>query len=183
MLIFIGYRACGKTTFARLFAEKHGLETLDSDELIEQRTGMPISDIFAQAGEEAFRDLEEAEIAAVFDQVAKTGWRIVLSSGGGAILREATRKRFRENGCVIWLQADAETIHRRLLADASTAERRPALTSLSVREEIEHLLRFREQHYRDTAHLALDTTMRSQESLLEEIETFYRQFEENRNSA
>ncbi len=165
-LILIGYRATGKTTLARLLAEKLGVAWYDSDVLIEQRAGKSIARIFAEDGETAFRDTEENEIAKILENADRP---IVLATGGGAILRESIRSLLKRKGFVVWLTASKETIHRRMKQDVSTAERRPDLTNLPAEEEIAHLLETRRAFYEETAHLTVDTETKIIENLVEEI--------------
>jgi shikimate kinase len=164
MLSLIGYRATGKTTLAKLLAEKLGWEWLDADAEIERMAGRSIARIFAEDGEPAFRDLEERVIADLCRRE-----RLVLATGGGAPLRENTRRALRAAGKVIWLTAKPETIHARMSGDATTAERRPSLTNHAPLEEIVQLLARREPIYRETADFILETEDRSPAELAEEI--------------
>ena len=120
--------------------------------------------IFDSDGEPAFRDLEAAVIADLCRRQ-----RLVLAAGGGAPLREESRRAMRESGKVVWLKADAETIHRRMQVDATTPQRRPDLTDESGIQEIVQLLAKREPVYRQSAHLELDTTAADPELLAAQI--------------
>jgi shikimate kinase len=164
MLSLIGYRATGKTTLAKLLAEKLGWEWLDADVEIERAAGKSIARIFAEDGEPAFRDLEARIIADLCRRE-----RLVLATGGGAPLREETRRALRAAGKVVWLTAQPETIHARMTGDATTAERRPSLTDRGPLEEIVQLLARREPIYRETADFILDTEARRPEELAAEI--------------
>ena len=79
ILTLIGYRAVGKTTLAKLLAERLGWDWIDADVEIERRAGKSIARIFAEEGEPAFRDLEAKVIA---DLCRRD--RLVLAAGGGA---------------------------------------------------------------------------------------------------
>ena len=149
-VILIGYRATGKTTLARLLAQKLGWDWIDADVEIERRAGKSIARIFAEDGEPAFRDLEAQVIAELCQRP-----RLVLAAGGGAPLRPESRRAMRLAGRVVWLKASPETIHARMSADATTPTRRPSLTSKGSMEEILHLLSVREPAYREAAHLEL----------------------------
>jgi len=163
-LILIGYRATGKTTLGRLLAERLGWEWADADVEIEHRAGKSIARIFADDGEPAFRDLEAAVIAELCRRQ-----RLVLATGGGAPLREESRRAMRQSGSVVWLVARPETILKRMSADQTTAGRRPNLTDRNPLEEIIHLLERREAIYRESAHLVVDTEGKSPERLVGEI--------------
>jgi shikimate kinase len=163
-LILIGYRATGKTTLARLLAERLGYSWIDADVEIERRAGKTIAKIFAEDGEPAFRDLEAQVIADLCRQPS-----LVLAAGGGAPLREESRRAMRACGRVIWLQAQPETILARMSGDATTALRRPNLTDRRPLEEIVHLLEKRTPIYRESAHWEIDTERKTPAELTEEI--------------
>jgi shikimate kinase len=163
-LVLIGYRATGKTTLARGLAQRLGWEWVDADVEIEHRAGKSIARIFAENGEPAFRDLEAEVIA---DLCARQ--RLVIAAGGGAPLREESRRAMRKAGQVVWLTAAPETILARMTGDATTADRRPNLTNRPPLEEITQLLGRREPIYRESAHLIVDTEDKSPEQLTVEI--------------
>jgi shikimate kinase len=159
-LTLIGYRATGKTTLARLLAERLGWDWVDADVEIERRAGKSIARIFAEDGEAAFRELE-VEVTA--DLCRRD--RLVLAAGGGAPLREENRRAMRAAGPVVWLKALPETIHRRMSGDATTAGRRPNLTTAGGVAEIVELLRRRQPIYQETADLEVDTEGKSPQEL------------------
>jgi shikimate kinase len=163
-IILIGYRATGKSTLARLLAEKLGWDWIDADVQIEARAGKTIARIFAEDGEPAFRDLEAEVIA---DLCRRR--RLVLAAGGGAPLRPASRRAMRESGRVVWLKARPETIQARMAGDAPTAARRPSLTNKDSLDEIVHLLAEREPVYRESAHWAIETEGKGPEAIAGEI--------------
>jgi shikimate kinase len=164
MLTLIGYRATGKTTLAKLLAEKLGWDWIDADVEIERVAGKSIARIFAEEGEPAFRDLEARVVADLCRRK-----RLVLAAGGGAPLREENRRAMREAGKVVWLTALPETIHARMSGDATTLQRRPSLTDRAPLAEIIHVLAAREPIYRDAADFVLDTEGRTPEDLANEI--------------
>ncbi len=92
-IALIGYRATGKSTVARLLADALGWQCVDTDDEIQQRAGKTISGIFAEQGEEAFRDLETAVIR---ENAQRSS--CVLTLGGGAVLRRKTDGRSRRAG-------------------------------------------------------------------------------------
>jgi len=164
ILTLIGYRATGKTTLARLLADRLGCEWIDADVEIERRAAKSIARIFAEDGEPAFRDLEAQVIADLCRRP-----NLVLAAGGGAPLREESRRAMRAAGTVVWLTARPETILQRMSGDATTAARRPNLTDKNPLAEIVHLLGRREPVYRQTAHLVVDTEGRPPQDLAAEI--------------
>jgi len=163
-IFLIGYRGTGKSTVARLLAAALGWDWVDADAELEARSGRSIRLIFAEEGEQSFRDREEA----VLEDLCRRA-RIIVATGGGVVLRESNRRRLRGAGKVVWLTADVATICRRLAEDSSTAERRPALTGAAgafAPAEVEELLRQREPFYRECADVVLDTTHRSPEDIV-----------------
>jgi shikimate kinase len=88
MIVLVGFMGAGKTTVGTLLAARLGLPFTDSDQVIEQRAGRPVRQIFAEDGEPAFRALEHEVIAELLD-----GPPIVLALGGGAAEHPQTRNK------------------------------------------------------------------------------------------
>jgi shikimate kinase len=162
-IFLIGYRCTGKTTVARLLAEKLSWDWVDADEVLETRYGTSIRQIFAEEGEIGFRDKEEQ----IFAELCRLQ-RCVVATGGGVILRDVNRQRMRSAGKVVWLTADVQTICERLQADAATAEKRPPLTVGGL-EEIEELLKIRGPLYRACADFAISTAGQSTGEIAQQI--------------
>jgi shikimate kinase len=163
-LVLIGYRATGKSSVARVLAERLGWQWVDADEEIERRAGKSIARIFAEDGEPAFRELEAQVIA---ELCARD--RIIVAAGGGAPMRAENRQAMKRGGKVVWLQASPQTIFQRMYADPTTADRRPNLTAQGGMEEIVQLLAKREPIYRETADLIVDTEGKTVETVAAEI--------------
>jgi shikimate kinase len=163
LVTLIGPRGSGKTTVARLLAERLGWAWVDADAVLEARHGKSIRAIFAEEGEAGFRDKE----AAVLADLCRLE-RHVLATGGGVVLREANRELLRRSARVVWLTADADTLWRRLQADGTTAERRPALAG-GGREEVIEVLQAREALYGACAALRVETADRLPADVVEEI--------------
>jgi shikimate kinase len=155
-LVLVGYRGTGKTTVGRMLAERLGWEFADADHEAEAHAGRPIATIFAEQGEEAFRDLEARVIA---DLTSRP--RLVLATGGGAVLREANRAALRSVGFVAWLTADPETLAHRLGRDRARLAARPPLTAAGTLDEIADVLAARSVHYRAVSDLEVETAHRS----------------------
>lgn len=154
-LYLTGYRGSGKSSVGRAVAKRLQRPWIDLDDEIESQSGRSIQAIFATDGEEGFRDLEQTVLEAISKRAPA-----VISLGGGAVLREANRRRIRNSGISVWLQADADTVLQRLHRDASTSRRRPPLTGLPPRQEIQTLLAKREPLYAEVASYQVDTTGR-----------------------
>jgi len=163
-LTLIGYRGTGKSSVAAPLAARLGFTSIDADAEIERRAGHTIREIFANEGESAFRQRERAVLEELFARD-----RLVIAAGGGAVLDATTRGRMRTAGPVIWLRASVDAIERRIAEDVSTASRRPALTALGGRREIEATLAIREPLYRECAGIIVDTDGRSIDEIVEQI--------------
>ena len=164
LIVLIGYRGTGKTTVARLLAEKLSIDWIDADVQIERRAGKSIADIFSDDGETAFRDLESAVIARL--ALRKN---LVVAAGGGAVMREENRKALAAADAMVWLKADAQTVAQRISGDASNAARRPNLTATGGIDEIRELLALREPIYRRCATCQVDTVGKSPADVVDEI--------------
>lgn len=126
MSIFLcGFMGCGKTTCGKLLAKKLGVAFYDTDELIEEREGMSIPEIFAQKGEPYFREVEAEVVKSLCGKTA------VVSCGGGAMLNPKTAECAGADGDVIFLDVDFETCYERIRND----ENRPIAVS-STKEEL-----------------------------------------------
>jgi len=108
-LFLVGLPGSGKSTLGRQIARRLGKRFLDADAELEARLGVSIPTIFEIEGEEGFRDREEATLAEL------TGLAdVVLSTGGGAVLRQSNRKLLAENGTVLYLHAEPATLFERV---------------------------------------------------------------------
>ncbi len=124
-IVLTGMPASGKTTVGRLLAEMTGRTFVDTDAEIVKKYGMEIPEIFAQFGEEGFRDRESDVIAEVGKNSA-----LVIATGGGAILRDANVDALRQNGKIYFLDRPLD----RLLP---TADRPTANSADAIRKRYE----------------------------------------------
>jgi shikimate kinase len=164
-IFLIGYRGTGKTAVAPLLANRLGYHWIDADDEIERRAGKGIAAIFAEDGEPAFRDWESRVVAELAARA-----RTVVALGGGAVLREANRSAIASAGPVVWLTANVATIMARLERDASTASRRPNLTTIGGRAEVQLVLAERVPLYQACATLVVDTEGKTAAQVAGEIE-------------
>lgn len=163
-LLLIGYRGTGKTSTAKLLAERLGWDWLDADVELERRAGKSIAAIFADSGEQAFRDLESAVLA---DCVKLP--RTVVACGGGVILREANRALLKLGPRVVWLRGSPQVLFDRITRDATTAGRRPNLTTGGGLDEVVRLVAQREPWYRECSECSFDTDSASPATIAEAI--------------
>lgn len=148
-LVLIGFMGSGKSSVGRHLAALTGHRFVDTDELVTAKAGCSIPEIFAERGEEYFRDLETACLQ---DLIGVCG--IVLATGGGLVLREQNRELLRQIGTVTWLDADPDVIFERV----SRNNRRPLLATDNPRETFDRLRSEREELYRQASDVRLDTT-------------------------
>jgi len=162
-VILIGYRCAGKTTVGRALARRLGWGFVDTDEMVEEEAGRDVAALFREEGEESFRRREERAVGR-----ALVLGRHVVALGGGAVTREANRKRLTgAAGLVVFLEAGPEELARRMEAEPG---RRPALWRRGGLEEIERLLPARLVHYRSLARRTVGTEGREVEDVAAEIE-------------
>lgn len=158
--VLIGYRGSGKSTIGRKLADQLWQKFVDVDDLIVQRAGKSIREIFEQDGEPRFRDIESEAVREVSELAEH-----VVALGGGSLLREENRDVLRSAGHrVLYLRCEPEELHRRIHTDPQTAATRPSLTNLGGGiDEIRKLLAEREPTYRAMMHAELDVTNLSPE--------------------
>ncbi len=164
VMTLIGYRGTGKSTLAAPLARRLGWDWIDADVELERRAGRSIKQIFDTDGEPEFRRLERELLAELLHRD-----QLVIAAGGGAILNEAIRHDLKTSGPVIWLQASADVIERRLATDPTTGQRRPNLTAAGGREEIERLLAIREPLYRECSTIIVEADSAAPEQLVDGI--------------
>ncbi len=140
----------GKSAVGRELARRTGLPRHDTDELIRERFGASIPDIFEQQGETVFRDAE-TELLRKLENGA------IVVTGGGIVLREENVQLLRACGRTVWLDADEETLWRR----ASRRSTRPLLRTTNPREKFSALLRERLPLYEAASDDRVDTSGRS----------------------
>jgi len=104
-LVLIGMMGCGKSTIARLLGRRLDRNVVDTDDLIEEREGLTIPEIFAREGEQYFRDLE-LTVAKELSQMEN----LVIACGGGLPMRPECMTALKEKGVVFWINRDPGTI-------------------------------------------------------------------------
>jgi len=161
-IILIGFMACGKSSVGRRLSQALDLDFLDTDELIEQKAGTTVSDIFATQGESAFRAMETECLKDLLDRDVSP---FVLSVGGGLPIREENRRLLPQLGKVIYLKVSADTVFMRVRNDKT----RPLLQTANPRGRIMDLMSARKCFYEDAADYILEADDKSFEEIIEEI--------------
>ena len=159
-LVLCGMMGCGKTTVGKLLAKALSWEWVDTDKLIVSRHGK-IADIFQQMGEAYFRALETETVKTL----AKKD-RLVISTGGGLVLRSENVSLLKEQGTIVYLRARKQTLISRLAADKD----RPLLqTTESLDEKLTGLLTERGGIYEDVADYSVDVDEKTPGEIVKEI--------------
>ncbi len=162
-IVLIGLMGSGKSSVGRCIAQKTGREFLDTDDLIIEKAGKPISRIFEDDGEPVFRDMESE---AVLEASQKQG--CIISTGGGAVLRDENIENLKKTGVLFFLQARPETLYERVKDDDS----RPLLRGDDPVSILRRILIAREPFY-GQADFRVDTEDLSLEQVCDEILRLY----------
>ena len=171
-----GFMGCGKSSVGRRLSELLCCPFMDLDDIIEERAGRRIPEIFASEGEAGFRRMEAEALEACIEKKAardeactissegKT--RGVLALGGGAVMTPSCAELVHEKTVCIYLRASVETLLDHLSGEA---DGRPMLEGGSLRSRIEELMTLRSSTYEKTAHIIIDTDGKSIDSICQEI--------------
>jgi shikimate kinase len=157
-IVLIGFMGAGKSAVGRELARGTGLPRHDIDELIRKRFGLSIPEIFAQHGEDVFREAE-TELLRKLDRGA------IVVTGGGIVLREENVKLLRALGRTFWLDADESTLWRR----ASRRSTRPLLHAPNPRDRFAELLRERLLLYQAAADDRVDVSKSTAKEVANQI--------------
>lgn len=154
-----GFMGTGKSRIGWELSRRLSLTFIDTDRVVERVSNLRIADIFETFGEETFRDYET--------EVVRRSLRldnVVVSTGGGTVLRPQNRRMLMSRGPVVVLQASPETIYRR-----TRRNKRPVLEMGDPEERIRTLLAQRMDAYRDVATMTVSTDGRESSDVVEEI--------------
>lgn len=142
-IALIGMPAIGKTTIGRKLARHYGRPFVDLDHVIEQHIGCRIAEYFERMGEAAFRDVESRVLA----EQLQGSEPLVISTGGGIVLRPENRAALRQHSHAIYLSAPPEMLLQRVRQDRT----RPLLQVADPLQRLRELHAQRQQLYQDTA--------------------------------
>lgn len=144
----------------RILTRKTGWPRFDTDEMVSARFGRPIAAIFAEDGEDEFRNAE-TEALRQFSGVTPS----IIVTGGGIVLRAGNVELLRRVGTLVHLEADEETLFRRVSRRAT----RPLLQTENPRATLAELLRIRLPLYRQAADFHVDTSRLTHEEVAEAV--------------
>ena len=161
-IYLIGFMGAGKSSVSQAMAEYSGLREIDTDEEIVRREKRSIPEIFEQDGEDYFRKLET-------DLLRELSGRqgLIVSCGGGTILKEENRRLMKESGEVVLLSARPETIYERVMG----GKNRPLLNGHMNVDYIAELLAKRMPCYEQAKTVEIATEDKTPEQIAEEIFT------------
>ena len=159
-IFLIGFMGCGKSTNARYLSKMVETEQMEMDQKIVEEQGMTITDIFSKYGEQHFRDLETELIRSMKEKAP-----MVVSCGGGAVLREENVSLMKECGKIVLLTAAPETIYERVRYSTD----RPILNGNMTVEYIAELMDKRKPKYEAAADVVVSTDMKNTREICEEI--------------
>lgn len=160
-VILCGMMGAGKTTIGIKIAERTGRRWYDTDGMIVDRHGK-ISDIFEYYGEEYFRKIETEIVKELSGQD-----NLVISTGGGLVLKSENDKILQENGKIVFLRASLNTLAERLKVDGT----RPLLqtSTETIRDRLARLLAERSPVYESVADYIVDVDGKMPEKIAQEI--------------
>jgi shikimate kinase len=129
-IVLVGFMGTGKTSVANLLTQETGMPLLDMDTIIEQRQGKPITRIFAEDGEPAFRAIEHNLALELAHPCGS-----IISTGGGIVTNPANISALAHGGLIVCLKASVDEILRRVADDTTrpllhTPDRRGKITAL-----------------------------------------------------
>lgn len=156
-LFLVGMMGAGKTTLGRALAQRLAMPFVDTDRVLVERTGVPVTTIFEIEGEQGFRRRESAVLAELAEGEAR-----VVATGGGAVLSAANRELMRSRGTVVYLRARLEYLWERTRHDTG----RPLLATADPRATLGRILQERDPLYREAAHIVVETGSQSAATLV-----------------
>ena len=159
-IFLIGFMGAGKSTIARALQRELGFPLIEMDERIVKEQGMSINDIFAQYGEDHFRDIESQLIVDIGKEEPS-----IVSCGGGVVVRPQNTQNMKEIGRIVFLKATPETIYERV----KNSTDRPILNGHMNVEYIAELMEKRRALYEAAADITIQTDGKTREQICEEI--------------
>jgi len=159
-IFLIGFMGTGKSTIARELEKMLHTECMEMDEMIVKRQGMSIPDIFEQYGEDYFRD---AESKLLMDLKKKEN--VIVSCGGGVVVRPENIGYMKESGTIILLSATPQTVYERVKNNTN----RPILNGNMNVEYIAGLMEKRREKYERAADITIITDNKNVEEICKEI--------------
>lgn len=163
-IVLTGLSGSGKTTIGKLLVKEfNNFKFVDTDEIIEKQENRTINEIFSTNGEDFFRELETKTVKQISNQN-----NLIISTGGGIILKEINTLLLKENGIIFYLKVSPENLAERLKNKTD----RPLLNNTDMTEKLTSMLRIRTKFY-EQADVILETGNISVEQTVKEIKRIY----------
>lgn len=159
-IYLIGFMGSGKSVVSRCLARFMQRQWVEMDELLAEQAGKPITQIFEEDGEEAFRQMESALLCRI-----GAGEPAIVSCGGGVVLRTENVDYMKKTGTVVLLSATSETIYERV----RHSTHRPVLKGHMNVPDIAEMMAKREPYYQAAADLIVSVDGKTSEIVAEEV--------------
>lgn len=159
-IALIGFMGTGKSTVSKYLRGMLAMKEADTDSMVVQEQQMEIKDIFAQYGEEYFRDCESNAVISL-----QNCRRTIISCGGGAVIRDENVKNLKKSSRIVLLTASPETILERV----RYSDERPILNGNMNVEFIKGLIDKRAAYYKRAADITVETDCKSVQQICEEL--------------
>tara|TARA_Y100000748_G_scaffold201308_1_gene168641 strand:+ start:333 stop:860 length:528 start_codon:yes stop_codon:yes gene_type:complete len=159
-IFLVGLMGSGKTTIGKIIAKKLNYKFIDSDALIEEKTGVKVPLIFEYEGEAGFRKRETK----ILSEIIKMN-SIVLATGGGIILSKTNRKLLSRSSVVIYLNATIKELVKRLATDKN----RPLIQNVDKEKKLKELIEQRGKLYESIADYIIQTKEKRASDIANEI--------------
>ncbi len=168
-IILVGYMGSGKSTIGRMLSEQLDSNFIDSDSAIEAQTGKSIREIFAEKGEDHFRDLERTFCESLADLKPS-----VIATGGGVPCFQNNMDLLKAHGVVVYVNASLQTLARRLKEERAIRPLVAELDDNAIFPFVEEQLTWRKEFYKQ-AHVFLPNELHKPDkvvaNLLKELQT------------
>ncbi|MFA6517496.1 MAG: shikimate kinase [Bacteroidia bacterium] len=162
-IYIIGFMGSGKSTLGRRLAKVLGYNFIDTDQIIEEQVGMSISELFRQAGEKSFREMETR----ILRETTLSG-KAVIATGGGMPCSDEHILLINTHGISIYLEANSAFLKQRLLQGKRQRPLMAGVTEDEMEGKIKKLLNDREPFYKQ-AHYTIPLPVESVETLIKSI--------------
>ena len=156
-IVLIGFMGTGKSAIGQRLARKLGLSFVDTDREIEELTGKSIPMLFKKYGEKRFRSEEKLLVARLGKRRGQ-----VVACGGGTVLEPQNREILRQNGILIWIDAEPEDVFRRV---RRKRQKRPLLKKGLTLEQVHRMMEERKPYY-EGADFRINTSRSSIEDVV-----------------
>lgn len=159
-IFLIGFMGTGKSTVSKELKKMLSMECMEMDDMIVERQGMPISEIFEKHGEDYFRDIESGLLVEL-----KEKNNVIVSCGGGVVVRRENIGHMKDSGTVVLLSATPQTVYERVKNNTG----RPILNGNMNVEYIAELVEKRREKYEKAADIVIVTDGKSTKEVCREI--------------